>query len=771
MYMSQILWFKDCYYYNIGLVGGKSASLGELSRIDCVNNADGFAVTTNFYTAFLETNKIKTQIYDIYQNVASSLSFKELNTLSMEIKTLFSKANYNEELERELRGCYDQLPKPCELAVRSSAIAEDLPNASFAGQQDTYLNVTSFESLKQAIKDCFASLFNTNAISYRLSNDIKFNDIKMAVSVQEMVRSDLACAGVAFSIDPETGYSKAIVINSSWGLGESVVGGLVTPDEFIVDKRVCAIEGQEKEKDPILSKKMGVKKSKIVFKSDGTKEEKTSDEEFNHFSLTHTQTIEIADTVLKLENYYQALHGKKIGVDIEWAYDGKESKLYILQVRAETVHSSTETIHIKKYVLHTSTEKKELLCEGISIGEKISSGKIVYIESINDIENAGFNNGDILLTDMTTPDWEPIMKIAGGIITNKGGRTCHAAIVAREHQINAIIGTEKGTSILKNEHTVTLSCAEGETGRIYRGALPFDVKTIQLAHQDIKGQDKIMFNIGSPENCFSSSLLPNNGVGLARMEFIINNHIKIHPLELIEERKEDIFIQSLSQGIAKIASSFYPKDVIVRLSDFKTNEYKFLKGGEKYEPVEENPMIGWRGASRYYSKAYEQAFRLECKALKYARETMAMDNIIIMIPFCRTPEECKKVIDIMQSEGLERGINKLRIYLMCEIPSNVIEADKFSEFIDGVSIGGNDLMQLTLGVDRDSEHVAYLNDDKNVSFRRMIKMTIETYHKYGKKVGFCGQQPSNSREFYDFLLKNDIDTISITPDTLSNLSL
>ena len=765
--MLNILLFENCHYSNISLVGGKSASLGELTRIPFVNNADGFAVTTTFYTTFLKNNCIEEKIAEIYQTVTSSLSLRELTDTSIKIKNLFKTAKYSKHQESELKQFYNKLPSPIELAVRSSAIAEDLPNASFAGQQDTYLNVTTFESLKQSIRDCFASLFNTNAISYRLTNNIKFEDIKMAVCVQKMVRSDLASAGVAFSLDPETGYSKAIVINASSGLGESVVGGLVTPDEFIVDKRVCG-KGMV-DKDPILTKKMGSKKTKIIFKENGTQEIDTSQAERERFSLTNLQTIEIANTVLKLEEYYQRLHNKEIGVDIEWAYDGKDDKLYILQVRAETVHSSNDTMDINKYLFESTAEKKELICEGISIGEKISAGKIVYVENINDIDSVEFKSGDILLTDMTTPDWEPIMKIAAGIITNKGGRTCHAAIVAREHQINAIIGTENATVVLKDEKEVTLSCAEGETGYVYRGILPFQKKTIKVSHSEIQGQDKIMFNIGSPENAFSSSLLPNNGVGLARMEFIINNHIKIHPLKLIEEGKEDFFIETLSQGIAKIASSFYPKDVIVRLSDFKTNEYKYLKGGEKYEPVEENPMIGWRGASRYYSKNYEEAFRLECKAIKYAREEMLMDNIIVMIPFCRTPEECKKVIDIMRSEGLERGHCKLQIYLMCEIPSNVIEADNFAKYIDGVSIGGNDLMQLTLGVDRDSEHVAYLNDDKNESFRRMIKMTIESYQKYGKKVGFCGQQPSNSKEFYNFLIKNKIDTISITPDTLSNL--
>jgi pyruvate,water dikinase len=370
---------------------------------------------------------------------------------------------------------------------------------------------------------------------------------------------------------------------------------------------------------------------------------------------------------------------------------------------------------------------------------------------------------------MTTPDWEPLMKIAGGIITNKGGRTCHAAIVAREHRINAIIGTGTGTTLLRHEDSVTLCCSDGDVGKIYQGSLPFDKKEMKIINRHTKAFNKVMFNVGSPNNAFSQSMYPNNGVGLARMEFIINNHIGVHPLQLIAEREEAVFVENLAQGVGKIASAFYPKEVIVRLSDFKTNEYKFLRGGEKYEPCEENPMIGWRGASRYYSKEYESAFRLECKALKYARETMMMTNIVVMIPFCRTPEECNKVIKIMADEGLTRGEEGLKIYLMCEIPSNVIEADRFAPFIDGVSIGGNDLMQLTLGVDRDSEKIAYLNDDKNESFRRMIKMTIESYHKYGKKVGFCGQQPSNSKEFYDFLQENNIDTISVTPDTLSSL--
>lgn len=771
--MEEIVSFSECSFKNISLVGGKSSSLGELCRIDNINSANGFTVTTKFYDNLLSYNALTDFIEDKYNDatVNKELSILELNQLSVLLKSKLLSMKYTKEQEQLLEIFYKKMPQPIELAVRSSAIAEDLPNASFAGQQDTYLNICSFEGLKEALLKCFASLFNANAISYRISNNIKYSQVKMAISVQKMIRSDLACAGVAFSLDTESGYSKAIVINSSFGLGESVVGGLVTPDEFIVDKRVCL--DIKNGSDPVVSKKMGQKHTKVVFnKNGGVTELNTTKDESSMFSLKDEQIKEIGATILYLEKYYQQLHQSKIGVDVEWAYDGIDNKLYILQVRAETVHSSHDKtkLTMEKYIFNN--ENRDLLVTGVAVGNKISQGNLVYIETVDNIIGTKFEKGDILLTDMTTPDWEPIMKISGGIITNKGGRTCHAAIIAREHGINAVIGTINGTSILSNEKCVTLSSAEGETGKIYRGIEKFQVKSSVISvNKESPKIKKLMFNVGSPENAFASSLLPNNGVGLARMEFIINNYIKIHPLALLKkgESGEKEFISILSQGIAKIASAFYPKNVIVRLSDFKTNEYKYLEGGAEFEPNEENPMIGWRGASRYYSKKYEKAFRMECKALHYARETMKMNNIIIMIPFCRTPEECEKVINIMESEGLKRGVNGLQIYLMCEIPSNVIEADRFAPYIDGVSIGGNDLMQLTLGVDRDSEHIAYLNDDKNISFRRMIKMTIESYHEYGKKVGFCGQQPSNSSEFYNFLMDSNIDTISIIPDSIMSL--
>lgn len=765
--MSRILWFQDCTFENTNLVGGKSCSLGVLHRIPNIHSANGFAITTKFYDELIEQNNLTQFIETTYNtSVSSNISLSQLNELSSTLKSKISACWFTKAQEQELKSYYEEMPVPIELAVRSSAIAEDLPNASFAGQQDTYLNIRTFEQLKEAVLKCFASLFNANAISYRISNNIDFSQVKMAISVQKMVRSDLASAGVAFSLDTESGYSKAVVINASFGLGESVVGGLVTPDEFIVDKRVASISSA----DPILSKKMGKKTSKVVFTENGGVEHcDTSILEQSTLSLSDAQIQELSKTVLYLETYYRNIHQKKIGIDMEWAYDGLDDKLYVLQVRAETVHSSDTTVTRDKYSFVGNALKTELLT-GVAVGNKITHGKLVFIPTIEDVATSRFEAGNILLTDMTTPDWEPIMKISGGIITNKGGRTCHAAIVAREHQINAIIGTINGTDVLRNEDMVTLSSAEGETGKIYRGQIEFTCQKINLdVDEDSEKMRKLMFNVGSPENAFSSSLLPNNGVGLARMEFIINNHIKAHPLALIQQGREKEFVSVLSQGIAKIASAFYPKTVIVRLSDFKTNEYKHLEGGDEFEPTEENPMIGWRGASRYYSPSYEEAFRMECRALKYARETMMMDNIVVMIPFCRTPKECEKVISIMESEGLHRGEKNLKIYLMCEIPSNVIEADRFAPHIDGVSIGGNDLMQLTLGVDRDSEHIAYLNDDKNVSFRRMIQMTIESYHKYGKKVGFCGQQPSNSREFYNFLMSSGIDTISVTPDTILSL--
>jgi pyruvate,water dikinase len=535
-------------------------------------------------------------------------------------------------------------------------------------------------------------------------------------------------------------------------------------------------------------KKMGNKNTKIVYaQNGGTTEIETNLIEKINFSITNNQAINLARYVLFLEEKYSEMFDKKMGVDVEWAIDGNDQKIYILQTRPETIHSnSEEELLIEKYILD---EEGNELIKGVAVGEKISSGQIKILESLDQYEQ--FNKGDILVTDMTTPDWEPLMKISSGIITNKGGRTCHAAIVAREMGLNAVVGTNNCTELLKNTDKCTIYCAGGEQGIVYEGILKYHIDKIEMNNKDLPV--KLMMNVGNPETSFSSSLMPNKGVGLARLEFIINNYIKIHPKALIdypnvkEELKDKIytilgdhdngewyFIKRLARGISKIASAFAPHDVIVRFSDFKSNEYKNLLGGDVYEPSEENPMLGWRGASRYYSPEYEKAFELECEAIKYVRNIMKMTNVVVMIPFCRTPDECKKVLDTMAKYGLLRGENDLRVYLMCEIPSNVIEAEEFSPYIDGVSIGGNDLLQLTLGVDRDSERITHLSNHQNVSYRRLISQAIQTYKKNNIKVGFCGQQPSDSIEFCQFLINEGIDSISVTPDsvlkTINNLN-
>ena len=790
--MTDILWFKDCSYQNKNLVGGKCSSLGELYRLSKklgFSIADGYAITTQLYDNFIMQN----QLYDVISDKLNEIDTENIRTLEIEskiLRDLIINGTFTDEQSSLIVDSYKELctlymRENLEIAVRSSAIAEDLPNASFAGQQDTYLNIKNSDDLLLSVKKCFASLFNSRAISYRKTHNIQLNEVKISVAIQKMVRSDIGSAGVAFSIDPETGYNKAIVINSAFGLGELVVSGGIKPDEFILDKRVL----KDVEADPIIMKKNGDKNTKIIYSENGgVKEIETNLIEKLNLSLTNNQAIILARYVLRLEEMYSKLFNKPIGVDVEWAIDGLDQNIYIIQTRPETIHSNNDALEISRYILN---EKSELLVTGVSVGDKISSGKVTILRDISEFEK--FSKGDILVTEMTTPDWEPLMKISSGIITNKGGRTCHAAIVARELCLNAIVGTSNATEMLKNIDNVTLSCAEGEQGNVYKGILSYDIEKIKIDN-NLKLPIKLMLNVGNPENSFNSSIIPNSGVGLARLEFIISNYIKIHPLALCNYPKirEDIrekiyeiigshdsgkwyFIKRLARGMSKIASAFYPNKVIVRLSDFKSNEYRNLIGGELYEPNEENPMIGWRGASRYYSPEYENAFELECEAIKYAREEMKMDNIIVMIPFCRTPYECQLVIDKMKKYGLVRGEKGLEIYLMCEIPSNVIEADKFSPMIDGVSIGGNDLLQLTLGVDRDSDKITYLSNDENLSYRRMISMAIKTYKEHCIKVGFCGQQPSDSIEFCKFLINEDIDSISVTPDsalkTIKNLGL
>ena len=788
----EIIWFKDCSYNNKHLVGGKCSSLGELHKIAKrigFSIGDGFALTIDMYDTFIEYNGLTAQIETDLANINAD-NIKELEEKSKNLRDLIVNGEFSEHHKEIIAEYYNKLSQiytvdNLEVAVRSSALAEDLPNASFAGQHDTFLNVSGTDHLLESIKECFASLFNGRAVSYRKTHNIALSDVKISVAIQKMIRSDIGSAGVAFSLDPETGYDKAIVINSAFGLGELVVSGGVKPDEFILDKRVL----RDIEADPIIIKKKGDKNTKIIYDTEkgGIKEVETSEYERLNYSMTNNQIISLGRYLLQLEKNYSKLLGKPTAVDVEWAIDGTDHNMYIIQTRPETVHSNdSDILNIQNYVLDT---KGDVLLTGVAVGDKISSGKLKLIKDIHDCHD--FNKGDILVTEMTTPDWEPIMKISSGIITDKGGRTCHAAIVARELGLNAVVGCGNSTKILKDVEEVTLSCAEGETGFIYNGILPFHVDKLALT-KNLKLPVKMMLNVGNPECAFENSLIPNSGVGLARLEFIVSNYIKIHPLALYHypNVREDVraeiykiignydsgkwyYIKRLAKGIAKIASAFYPNDVIVRLSDFKSNEYRNMIGGELYEPDEENPMIGWRGASRYYSDDYKDAFQLECEAIQYARDVMKMDNIVVMIPFCRTPEECKLVIDTMAKHGLVRGENKLRIFLMCEIPSNVIEADRFSPMLDGVSIGGNDLLQLTLGVDRDSEKISYLSDNKNISYRRMISQAIKTYKDNGVKVGFCGQQPSDSIEFCKFLIGENIDSISVTPDsalkTIENL--
>lgn len=787
--MADILWFKECSYEIKQLVGGKCSSLGELynlSKILDFNIANGFAITTVLYDTFINQNGLEDIILNLIKEI-NIIDIDNLENISKYIKNLIINGKFTSEQLLNITNYYNELCKiykvdELDVAIRSSAIAEDLPNASFAGQQDTYLNIRGIKSVELHIKMCFASLFNSHAISYRKQHNIDVSDVKISVAVQKMVRSDIGSAGVGFSIDPETGFSKAIVINSSFGLGELVVSGGVKPDEFIIDKRTLSIE----KSDPILVKKQGDKNSKVIYDvNGGVVEVSTSNYEKNNLSLIDSDIIKLSKIILSLEEKYCNLLKRQTAVDVEWALDGTDNLIYIIQTRPETVHNNN-VMTLKKYIL---SEKSEKLVSGVAVGEKISSGKIKYLNNPSEFKK--FSKGDILVTEMTTPDWEPIMKISSGIITNKGGRTCHAAIVSRELGINALVGTSNATEILKDDMEVTLSCCEGETGYVYKNILNYTIQEIKLDNK-FSLPIKLMLNVGNPENSFSSALIPNSGVGLTRIEFMINNYIKIHPLALcdypnvssdLKEKVREIigeqdsklyFIDKMARGLSKIASSFYPYDVIVRFSDFKTNEYKNLIGGDFYEPNEENPMIGWRGASRYYSSEYERAFELECKAIKYAREEMKMDNIIVMIPFCRTATECKLVIETMEKYGLKRGINGLKVYLMCEIPSNVIEADLFSPMIDGVSIGGNDLLQLTLGIDRDSEKITYLSDYENISYKRMISAAIEQYQTFGVKVGFCGQQPSDSIDFCKFLVDEGIDTISVTPDsaltTIKNLN-
>ena len=788
--VNNILWFNEIGNKDVKLVGGKNASLGEMySNLTKkgVKIPNGFAVTAYAYRYFLKANKIEKKINDILDGLDTK-NIRQLSRRAEEVRHIIMAATFPEDLKKEIMIAYRELDKyykthNADTAVRSSATAEDLPSASFAGQQESYLNISGEYQLLESVKKCMASLFTDRAISYRADQGFDGFKISLSVTVQKMVRSDLASSGVMFSIDTETGFPGVVLINASWGLGEMVVKGSVTPDEYFVFKDTLGLKSpSNKFYKPIIGKEVGSKEEKMVYSTGGNKTTQivpSTNTEKQSYVLKDSEILQLAKWAKQIEEYY----GRPM--DMEWAKDGKDGKLYIVQARPETVESQQDPNVLLEYVLQ---DKGKVLIEGAAVGSKIGKGQVQIVRHVAEIEN--FKAGNVLVAEMTDPDWEPIMKKAAAIVTNSGGRTCHAAIVSRELGIPCIVGTGNATEILKDKQMVTISCVEGETGKIYQGALKYKIKKTNLKKVG-KPKTKIMMNVGEPRAAFLDSFIPNEGVGLAREEFIINNFIKVHPLALINynkledkdakkkideltfnyKNKGQFFTDKLAEGIGRIAGAFYPKDVIVRLSDFKSNEYANLIGGKQFEPIEDNPMIGWRGASRYYDPKYLPAFKLECEALKKVRDEFGLTNVKIMIPFCRTVEEGKKVLAIMEEEGLTRGENGLEVYVMCEIPSNVFLAKEFSQIFDGFSIGSNDLTQLTLGVDRDSEIVSHIYDERNQSIKILLEQVITIAHKYKRKVGICGQAPSDFPEFAQMLVKLGIDSISLIPDTVIGTTL
>ena len=777
---------------DIEWVGGKNASLGEmiqnLGELG-INIPDGFVITVHAYKHFLLSNDLEPAIRKHIAEIDFS-SIESLRKGGKKIRQLIRNTAFPQQLGEEIIKAYNTLSElyqipDTDVAVRSSATAEDLPDASFAGQQETYLNVRGPVTLIDAVRNCFASLFTDRAISYRQNFGYGHFELGLSVCVQKMVRSDMACSGVAFSLDTESGFKDVVVINGSYGLGEMIVQGAVSPDEFIVFKPTLQAPYL-----PVIEKKLG-NKDKMMIYGDNPDERvsiiPTEKSMQTKFCLDDDKVMLIASWVTAIEKYYSRIKGHWCPVDVEWAIDGKSNQLFIVQARPETIHSQKKDKVVTTYELDDPQNKRNLLLTGIAVGDKLAAGKVNILYSLDKrvIEGHEFMPGDVLVTDMTDPDWEPIMKKAAAIITNKGGRTCHAAIVAREMGVPAIVGCGNATEILFPGQAVTASCAEGDVGNIYEGAIDFKITTFNL--DDLpRVKTPIMFNVGSPGMAFQFAQMPHKGVGLAREEFIINNYIKVHPLALLHHRslndpelsaaintiiagfedEENYFIKKLSYGVAKIAAAFYPEKVIVRFSDFKSNEYFNLLGGKYYEPKEENPMIGWRGASRYYSAQYKEAFLLECKAIKKVREEMGLLNVVVMIPFCRTVEELKQVQEVMKEAGLERGEAGLQIYLMAELPSNVLMADEFAKLIDGFSIGSNDLTQLTLGLDRDSSLVSHLYDERDPAVKKLITMLIRSAKENNIKVGICGQGPSDFPDFAQFLVEQKIDSISVTPDSL-----
>lgn len=778
-----VLWFAELGVKDVPIVGGKNASLGEMyQRLTPHGIAvpNGFATTAFAYRAFLKATKTDKKIRSILKDLDTK-NIANLQAHGKAVRQAILETTLPKEIERAITQSYQKLEREfgqdVDVAVRSSATAEDLPDASFAGQQETFLNIRGVPSLLDACRRCYASLFTDRAISYR--HDKHFDHFKVALSigVQKMVRSDKAASGVMFSIDTESGFSNAIIINGSWGLGENIVQGAVTPDEWRVFKPTLA-QG----KQAILSRVLGDKKVKMVYTTDRlrpTKNIATSEIERKRFCLSEKEVTLLAKWAVAIEQHY------KKPMDMEWAKDGKTRKLFIVQARPETVMSRRDPNRLEEYRL---AKKGKILVQGQSVGRKIGQGVVRVIQDVRHISQ--FRDGEVLVTTMTDPDWEPIMKKASAIVTDKGGRTCHAAIVSRELGVPCIVGTGNGSKIIKSGKKVTVSCAEGETGFVYDGIVRFSLKTTNLKTLK-RPKTKVMMIAGDPGSAFSDAMIPNDGCGLARQEFIIASAIRIHPMALVKyprlkdkaavrkiaeltegySDKKEYYVDKLTQGIATIAAAFYPKDVIVRLSDFKTNEYANLIGGRQFEPHEDNPMIGWRGASRFYDPKYREGFALECRAFKRVREKMGLTNLKVMVPFCRTVDEAKLVVKEMALNKLKHGVNGLQVYVMAEIPSNILQAEEFAGIFDGFSIGSNDLTQLTLGVDRDSELVAHLYDERVPAVKALLSSLIKAGKKAGDPVGICGQAPSDFPDLAAWLVKEGIDSISLNPDTVVKTTL
>jgi len=774
-----VRWFETLKNTDVPMVGGKNASLGEMVHTlkdRGIPVPQGFATTAAAYWDFLKVNNLRDKIEALLQEWHQGA--KSLEETGKAIRRLFLRAQYPQEISAAISIAYHELGRrynvnDVDVAVRSSATAEDLPDASFAGQQESFLNVTGDHELMEACRRCYASLFTDRAIIYRQDKGFDHLRVALSIGVQKMVRSDKAGSGVMFTIDTETGFRDVAVINAAWGLGENVVQGTVNPDEYMVFKPLLTNPGLT----PIIEKNLGAKEKKLVYAVGGTRTTKnldTAKDERNTFVLSNAEILTLARWAVAIEAHY----GK--AMDIEWAKDGVSGRLFIVQARPETVQSRREAGYLKTYEMQQ--EGKRLL-SGLAIGEAIAAGRVCRIKSAADI--ARFKGNAILVTEMTDPDWVPIMRRARGIVTDHGGRTCHAAIVSRELGIPAIVGTGKATEILKDGQEITISGAEGDQGYVYAGLLKFRETEVNLADLP-ETRTRIMMNIASPAAAFRWWRLPVKGIGLARMEFIINSIIKIHPLALLHfdqvtdpgprreilaltegyEDKVEYFVDNLARGIAKIAASQYPEPVIVRMSDFKTNEYANLVGGRQFEFQENNPMLGFRGASRYYSDRYREGFALECQAVKRVREELGLANVIVMIPFCRTLSEADRVLQVLADNGLKRGEAGLLVYVMAEIPSNVILAEKFAERFDGFSIGSNDLTQLVLGVDRDSSELSELFDERDEAVTRMIRSLINSAHLSGRKVGICGQAPSDYPDFAEFLVSCHIDSISLNPDSV-----